>query len=90
MKITQRQLKQVIREELKQLLIREDIGGGGREAGDLHPELDKDLEEIGWFVGDLQDVQLGKLRDYIDLILRMRAEYPHLQPDPRQVPIPGV
>tara|TARA_R110002110_G_scaffold153932_2_gene347650 strand:+ start:55 stop:315 length:261 start_codon:yes stop_codon:yes gene_type:complete len=86
MKITQRQLKQLIHEELEQLLIRED----NQEAGDLHPELDKDLEEIGWFVGDLQDVQLAKLKDYIDLILRMRAEYPHLQPDPRQVPIPGV
>tara|TARA_R110002020_G_scaffold206388_1_gene411704 strand:- start:297 stop:548 length:252 start_codon:yes stop_codon:yes gene_type:complete len=83
MKITQRQLKQVIREELKQLLIRED-------NQDLHPELDKDLEEIGWLVGDLQDTQLGKLKDYIDLLLRMRAEYPHLQPDPRQVPLPGA
>jgi hypothetical protein len=81
MKITQRQLKQVIHEELKQLLIRED-------NQDLHPELDKDLEEIGWLVGDLQDTQLGKLKDYIDL--RMRAEYPHLQPDPRQVPLPGA
>jgi hypothetical protein len=83
MKITQRQLKQVIHEELKQLLIRED-------NQDLHPELDKDLEEIGWLVGDLQDTQLGKLKDYIDLLLRMRAEYPHLQPDPRQVPLPGA
>ena len=73
MKITQRQLKQLIHEELEQLLIRED----NQEAGDLHPELDKDLEEIGWFVGDLQDVQLGKLRDYIDLILRMRADAMH-------------